>query len=138
MKARAHIVPFNWESRLAHIRMLTGNNWANPSNVTILPFEGVARDLFTLAFGHAPRAASREQVKRALDAAAKEIGIAEFTSRFLVSEWTNVVDAWQIDSLDAYAQVPRLGTQEPYGLETEGARMAHLCTCARTCWNLRV
>jgi len=97
------------------LRMLTGNKGANPSNVTILPFQGVARDLFTLAFGHAPRAASREQVTRALDAAVKELGLSEFTSRFLVSEWTNVVDAWQIDSLDAYAQVPRLGRKSRMG-----------------------
>jgi len=97
------------------LRMLTGNGGTNPSNVTILPFQGVARDLFALAFGRAPRAASKEQVTRALDAAVKELGLADFTSRFLVSEWTNVVDAWQIDSLDAYAQVPRLGRKTRMG-----------------------
>ena len=118
--ARAKVLLTTFSSPLANalehkLRMLTGNNGANASNVTILPFEGVARDLFTLAFGHAPRAASREQVKRALDAAVKELGLAEFTSRFLVSEWTNVVDAWQIDSLDAYAQVPRLGRKNRMG-----------------------
>ena len=97
------------------LRLLTGNNGANPSNVTILPFEGVARDLFTLAFGRSPRAASTEQVKRVLDAAAKELGLTDFTSRFLISEWTNVVDAWQIGSLDAYRDVPRLGRKNRMG-----------------------
>jgi len=29
--------------------------------------------------------------------------------RFLLSEWRHVVDAWQIDGIDAYARVPRLG-----------------------------
>ena len=117
---RAKVLLTTFSSPLANalghkLRMLTGDNGANPSNVTVLPFEGVARDLFTLAFGHVPRAASGEQVKRALDAAVKELGLAEFTSRFLVSEWTNVVDAWRIDSLDAYAQVPRLGRKNRMG-----------------------
>jgi superfamily I DNA/RNA helicase len=38
-----------------------------------------------------------------------------FTTRFLVSEWTNVVDAWGIDGLERYATVPRLGRRSPLG-----------------------
>ena len=117
---RAKVLLTTFSSPLANalehkVRILTGNNGANASNLTILPFEGVARDLFTLAFGHAPRAASMEHIKRALEAAAKELGITDFTSRFLVSEWNNVVDAWQINSLDAYRDVPRLGRKNRLG-----------------------
>ena len=97
------------------LRMLTGSNGPNGSNVTILPFEGVAYDLFTLAFGQTPRAASKEQMKAALEAAAKELELTGFTIRFLVSEWNNVVDAWQIDTLDAYRDVPRLGRKNRMG-----------------------
>lgn len=97
------------------LRMLTGSSGTDGSNVTILPFQGVAYDLFTLAFGHTPRAASKEQVKAALEAAAKELEITGFTIRFLVSEWNNVVDAWQIDTLDAYRDVPRLGRKNRLG-----------------------
>ena len=97
------------------LRMLTGKSDSDGSNVTILPFEGVARDLFTLAFGHAPRAASMEQVKAVLEATVKEVGIVGFTIRFLVSEWNNVVDAWQINTLDAYLDLPRLGRKNRMG-----------------------
>lgn len=97
------------------LRMLTGNGGADGSQVTILPFEGVAHDLFTLAFGHTPRAASKNQMKAAIETAAKELDITEFTSRFLISEWNNVVDAWQIDTLDAYCDVPRLGRKNRMG-----------------------
>ena len=97
------------------LRMLTGSSGPDGSNVTILPFEGVAGELFTLAFGHTPRAASKEQVKAALEAAAKEMELTGFTIRFLVSEWNNVVDAWQIDTLDAYRDVPRLGRKSRLG-----------------------
>ena len=118
--ARAKVLLTTFSSPLANalehkLRMLTGNNRTNASNVTIMPFEGVARDLFTLAFGYAPRAASMEQIKRALEAAAIELGLTDFTSRFLVSEWNNVVDAWQIHSLDAYRDVPRLGRKNRLG-----------------------
>ncbi len=97
------------------LRMLTGSSGPNGSNATILPFEGVAYDLFTLAFGHTPRAAPKEQVRAALETAAKELELVGFTIRFLVSEWNNVVDAWQIDSLEAYRDVPRLGRKNRMG-----------------------
>src|SRR5205814_5814755 len=35
--------------------------------------------------------------------------------RFLLSEWTYVVDAWQIDGEAAYANVPRLGRKNRLG-----------------------
>jgi superfamily I DNA/RNA helicase len=95
--------------------VLMGKNGSKDANVTILPFRAVAHDLFALAFGHTPRAASQEQVKGALEAAADELGLTAFIPRFLVSEWNNVVDAWQIDSLDAYRDVPRLGRKNPMG-----------------------
>ena len=98
------------------LRMLTGKNGA----VTVLPFKGAARDLFTLAFGHTPRAVSKEQVKAAIEAAAKEIEISGFTIRFLVSEWNNVVDAWQIGTLDDYHDVPRLGRKNRMGSKQRG------------------
>lgn len=93
--------------------MLTGGG--DISNVTILPYKGVASDLFTLAFGHKPRAASSEQVKASLGTACKELAPDGYTIRFLFSEWNNVVDAWQIDTLDAYRDVPRLGRKNRMG-----------------------
>jgi superfamily I DNA/RNA helicase len=48
-------------------------------------------------------------VRSALSKAAEERDVTEFTARFLFSEWTNVVDAWQLDSAETYANVPRLG-----------------------------
>jgi len=97
------------------LQMLTGKNRLDGSQVSILPFQGVANDLFTLAFGHTPRAASKDQVRAALETAKEEQGDNDFTIRFLVSEWTSVVDAWQIDSLDAYRDVPRLGRKNRLG-----------------------
>lgn len=88
------------------LSVLTGNG--NP-NMTILPFEGVAAELYTLAFGRTPRVAKEEQVKRALETAVSELEITSFTNQFFASEWRNVIDAWQVDSLETYQNVPRIG-----------------------------
>ena len=88
------------------LSVLTGNG---NTNVTILPFEGVATELYTLAFARTPRVANEEQVKRALETAANELKNTTFTIQFLVSEWRNVIDAWQVDSLETYQNVPRIG-----------------------------
>ena len=102
------------------LQMLTGGDGIVRSNVTILPFEGVANDLYTLAFGHTPRAASKEQLKAALEAVVKEQKLTSFTIRFLVSEWNNVVDAWQIGTLEDYRNVPRLGRKSRMGSKQRG------------------
>lgn len=44
-----------------------------------------------------------------------EASLTGFTPRFLASEWLNVVDAWQLGSLDAYQTVPRLGRKARLG-----------------------
>ena len=38
-----------------------------------------------------------------------------FSDRFLLSEWTNVIDAWGITSADAYATVQRMGRKSRLG-----------------------
>ena len=97
------------------LRILTGEDNGVVPRVTVLPFRGVANELFTLAFGHHPRAASEDQIGGALKTAANEASLTGFTPRFLASEWLNVVDAWQLDSLHAYQDVPRLGRKNRLG-----------------------
>ena len=48
-------------------------------------------------------------------AAATAGGEPPISERFLHSEWTNAVDAWQVSSADAYAAVPRLGRKSRMG-----------------------
>ena len=97
------------------LNMLSGANKEVASRATVFPFEGVAKELFTLVFGHDPRPAKPEQVRAAINSAAKEQQVLNLTERFLISEWSNVVDAWQIVDLDAYRNVPRLGRKNRMG-----------------------
>lgn len=91
------------------LELLIGKDMSVVPRYTVLPFKGVAKELFTLAFGYDPRAAAPDQVKAMLEDVANELDITDFTDRFLMSEWSNVIDAWQITSLEAYKNVPRLG-----------------------------
>jgi mRNA-degrading endonuclease RelE of RelBE toxin-antitoxin system len=98
------------------LRILTGEETGIVPRVTVLPFKGAAYELFALAFGHHPRAATEDQIRGALKTAAGEESMASFTPRFLASEWLNVVDAWQLQTLEAYQGVPRLGRKNRLGV----------------------
>lgn len=56
-----------------------------------------------------PKIASAEDVSSALQEAAAEQPEQHFTSRFLTTEWDQIIDAWQLDSLEGYQNVSRLG-----------------------------
>ena len=85
------------------------------ADITILPFREVGRQLFTLAFGHEPHPAGRELIRKTLLQAREELGLTEFSERFVISEWHAVVDPWQLDGPDAYATVPRVGRRMRLG-----------------------
>jgi hypothetical protein len=91
------------------LAILIGEKPSVVPKITVTPFRGVAEELYQLAFGRRPQVVSEDAVRSILAKSAESQGVSEFTSRFLVSEWTYVVDAWQIDSAEAYASVPRLG-----------------------------
>src|SRR5439155_23211005 len=53
--------------------------------------------------------ASRNEISELMRMAADEIPNHKFSQRFLLTEWEQIVDAWQLDSLEAYGNVSRLG-----------------------------
>ena len=97
------------------LKILIGEDAAIIPRVTVLPFRGAAEELYQLAFGRRPHAPSEELVRNTLTKTAAELNVIEFTARFLFSEWTYVVDAWQLDSAEAYGNVPRLGRKNRMG-----------------------
>jgi superfamily I DNA/RNA helicase len=97
------------------LKILVGESSSVTPRIVVTPFRGLAEELYQLAIGRRPRAPSDDQVRGILAKAAQERGVTEFTARFLFSEWTYVVDAWQLDSAKAYAEVPRLGRKNRLG-----------------------
>lgn len=75
--------------------------------IDVLAMNAVGRRLYELAFGK-PKLATTELVREKLEAAA-EGSEHPFTLRFLLSEWEQVVDAWQLKSWEGYRDVNRLG-----------------------------
>lgn len=53
--------------------------------------------------------AGREIVRDLVAEASKAVGGHKFSVAFLLTEWEQVVDAWQLDSWNAYRDVARLG-----------------------------
>ncbi len=52
---------------------------------------------------------SRIDVRDILQSASQSVGGHKFTLHFLISEWEQVVDAWQLATWEAYRDVARLG-----------------------------
>ena len=91
------------------LAILIGSDAAVRGRITVESYRTIADELYQLAFGRRAVVASDEQVADAMTKAASALGVRGFTTRFLLSEWRHVVDAWQIADVAAYARVPRLG-----------------------------
>jgi hypothetical protein len=83
--------------------------------ITVSDWANVADELFQLSTGRRPRIVGAEALVELIANAAAEADVRGFSDRFLLSEWTNVVDAWGIDGLETYTHVPRLGRRSPLG-----------------------
>jgi hypothetical protein len=83
--------------------------------ITTASFRGIADQMFQLEYGVRPRIASDALLRERLRDAAAATGLKGFSERFLLSEWTNVIDAWGIESPEAYATVQRMGRKSRLG-----------------------
>jgi hypothetical protein len=83
--------------------------------ITTASFQSVAEQMFQLAHGLRPRIASDAVLRERLRAAAASANLKGFSERFLLSEWSNVIDAWGLTSLDAYSTVQRMGRKSRLG-----------------------
>ncbi|SHO61169.1 UvrD/REP helicase N-terminal domain-containing protein [Pseudoxanthobacter soli DSM 19599] len=83
--------------------------------ITTASFTDIAGQMFQLEHGARPRIAGDALLRQHLRAAAADQGLKGFPERFLLSEWTNVVDAWGLRSFEAYAAVQRMGRKSRLG-----------------------
>jgi mRNA-degrading endonuclease RelE of RelBE toxin-antitoxin system len=75
--------------------------------IEVQSLDAIARRLYELNFGR-PRLATAADVRQIVHAAAQTAG-QPFPLPFVLAEWENVVDAWQVQEWDAYRTVTRLG-----------------------------
>jgi superfamily I DNA/RNA helicase len=87
---------------------LTGNEPGVANRIIVKSITSLGYDLHSEAFGQ-PNIASPALIRSLLSQAVPEGERSKFSPQFLYGEWSDVVDAWQIASMEAYAQVSRLG-----------------------------
>ena len=76
--------------------------------IDVYAMNAIGTRLYKSHFGQV-NLATREIILELLSVASKEVGKHKFSLHFLYTEWEQVVDAWQLDSWEAYRDVARLG-----------------------------
>ena len=90
------------------LRLLIGNQPRIAERLEVQSIPAIARRLYTVHFG-SPNLASETEIQQILKEAGGLADTHRFSANFLWSEWSTVVDAWQLDSWEAYRDVQRLG-----------------------------
>ncbi len=91
------------------LRRLIYNEPRLAERLEVDSIDRVGERLFRAQFG-VSKIATRETIRDLLTRAAGEAETShQFSTRFLLSEWENVVDAWQLDHWETYRDLKRLG-----------------------------
>jgi hypothetical protein len=90
------------------LRRLISNEPRLGERLDVHSVDAIGERLYKVHVGQ-PRLATREVVQDLLRAAADHVGQHKFSPAFLQTEWEQVVDAWQLDTWEAYRDVVRLG-----------------------------
>jgi mRNA-degrading endonuclease RelE of RelBE toxin-antitoxin system len=90
------------------LKRLIGNEPRLAERLEIHAIDRIGQRLFELHFGKV-NLASRAVILELIAQAANGTAPHKFSSHFLLGEWEQIVDAWQLDSWEAYRDVKRLG-----------------------------
>lgn len=85
--------------------------WNTPKlgeRIDVAAMDALGIRLYAAELGK-PVFASREEISTLLKAAATQIDGLKASAAFLLSEWEDVVDTWQVESWEAYRDAKRLG-----------------------------
>jgi mRNA-degrading endonuclease RelE of RelBE toxin-antitoxin system len=99
------------KSKLA---LLSGDDESLLERINVDALNNFGYKLYSEAIG-TPNIASTTQIQNLLKSAAESIDDHKFSTEFILSEWSEVVDAWQLTSWDAYRDVTRLGRRTRVG-----------------------
>lgn len=98
----------------AKAQLLTEAHPDARARLTVRAIDQAAHESYMRAFGQ-PNLATGAQVRAAIkDALAQGMGMGH-SPEFLLEEWEELVDAWGLADIDAYAQVPRIGRRTRLG-----------------------
>ena len=92
----------------AKLRRLVSNEPRLAERIEVHGINAIARRLYERNVGPV-KLASPDDVRALLRDAVEAEGGSRFSSAFLLTEWAQVVDAWQLDAWESYRDVTRLG-----------------------------
>ena len=90
------------------LRILVSSEPRLAEQVEVYATDTLGKRLFELNLG-TPSFASETQIRALIEEEATNTEESRFTTSFMLTEWEQVVDAWQLDTWEAYRDVPRLG-----------------------------
>jgi hypothetical protein len=90
------------------LRVLIANQPRLAERLEVHSLDAIGERLYELHFG-SPKIASREELRALLQAASGNAEPHKFSQQFLLTEWEQVVDAWQLRTWEEYRDVARLG-----------------------------
>ncbi|WP_430445312.1 3'-5' exonuclease [Sphingorhabdus contaminans] len=99
----------------AKLAILLADDPAKLGRVSIASFEDAASELFQLMTGRRPTFAPDDALQAAVERAIADLGYTDLAPRFVMAEWRQIVDAWNLVDLTSYAGVPRIGRRNRLG-----------------------
>ncbi|MDP2318234.1 MAG: 3'-5' exonuclease [Acidobacteriota bacterium] len=92
----------------ARLRRLIGNEPRLGERLEVHSLDGIGGRLYRSHFGQ-PSPATSADILEAMKTASATAAAHKFSLPFLMSEWEQVVDAWQLETWESYRDVARLG-----------------------------
>lgn len=92
----------------AKLKWLLSNEPRLAERIDVYSLEAIGLRLYKSRIG-VVSVASREQIRSLIEEACHAADDHKFTLHFLITEWEQVVDAWQLKEWEAYRDVARLG-----------------------------
>ena len=96
------------DSLRAKLRVLVSGEPQMAERVEVHSIVGISQQLYQRNFGE-PAVASREAIAKLMEEAVGDTEAMAFSKQFLIAEWEQVVDDWQLRDWEAYRDVPRIG-----------------------------
>lgn len=92
----------------AKLKWLLSNEPRLAERIDVYSLEAIGLRLYKARIGPVS-IASRDQVRALINEASQSVDGHKFSLHFLLTEWEQIVDAWQLNDWDAYRDVARLG-----------------------------
>jgi superfamily I DNA/RNA helicase/mRNA-degrading endonuclease RelE of RelBE toxin-antitoxin system len=90
------------------LRLLLAGEPRLGERIEVHSMSAIGRRLYELNIGKL-QIATGAQIGSLLQQASEQVGDHKFSDRFLITEWEQVVDGWQLDAWEEYRDVNRLG-----------------------------